>query len=297
VTDDDPEKALAAGLAQHPEDAWVVYRGIRDRFGRVVDFHHEWANAAADRNAGRALVGSTILDLYEPGEATLVPVLADLLRSGGFRQMEVDYGEEAEVREQLRGRTYLAFLAAVGGDLVACQYRDVTELRRAQRRLEHEAAHDELTGLPNRRLFAEHLDRALARLDRTGHALVVLLSDLDEFKMINDTYGHAAGDAVLRETGRRLKAATRPQDLVARYGGDEFVALCEDVSASGVEPLVQRVKNTVTGPWRLPTGETVTIRLSIGHAFAPPPLPSDGLLEQADRDLYANKVRRRAESG
>ena len=100
---------------------------------------------------------------------------------------------------------------------------------RSEERMRHEALHDPLTGLANRTLLRDRLDHALARSAREGIATGVLFVDLDEFKRVNDRFGHAAGDAVLAEVGQRLRAAVRPVDTVARLGGDEFVVVCEAV--------------------------------------------------------------------
>ena len=110
----------------------------------------------------------------------------------------------------------------------------MTERKHAADALAHQATHDPLTGLPNRLLFLDRLDHALARSRRTGDKLAVLFLDLDDFKLVNDTLGHEAGDQLLLAMTERLQAAVRTGDTVARFGGDEFVVLCEEVVSDEV---------------------------------------------------------------
>ena len=108
--------------------------------------------------------------------------------------------------------------------------RDVTERRRLERELSHQAFHDSLTGLANRSLFADRVQRGLAGCGRTGRPLAVLFLDLDGFKAVNDTLGHGAGDRLLEQVAERLLHCVRPGDTVARLGGDEFAVLLEDLA-------------------------------------------------------------------
>jgi diguanylate cyclase (GGDEF)-like protein len=142
--------------------------------------------------------------------------------------------------------------------------RDVTELRRLQEHLAALALRDPLTGLANRRLLNELLEAGLSRTTRSGETLAVAFVDLDEFKSVNDTYGHDAGDTVLCETARRLVAIARGADVVARVGGDEFGVGYEPGTASA-DRLVERLDAALAMPIQL-AGTTVTCRASIGHA-------------------------------
>jgi len=142
--------------------------------------------------------------------------------------------------------------------------RDVTELRRLQEHLAALALRDPLTGLANRRLLQELFEAALARTRRTGATLAVAYVDLDEFKAVNDTFGHEAGDTVLCETARRLMAVARTADAVARVGGDEFVVVYEP-GASGADQLVARLDAALAAPLAV-CGSTVSCAASIGHA-------------------------------
>ena len=215
------------------------------------------------------------------------------LAAGGSRRLELTFPLDGDDK-RLHGRVYSLFMTAVDEDRLVCQYRDLTDLRDSQRRLEHNAGHDELTDLPNRRLLREHLVLALARLDRGGRTLVVLMCDLDGFKAVNDTHGHAAGDELLQQIGRRLSSAVRPQDLFARYAGDEFVVLCEDLPDGDAAALARRLSEALADPFQLGDRQ-VRIGMSIGTAVASQRVAGDELLREADRALYTDKLARRVE--
>ncbi len=141
--------------------------------------------------------------------------------------------------------------------------RDVTQVRALQAELAEMALRDPLTGLANRRLLDEVLALALSRTARSGDPLAVALLDLDGFKRVNDTHGHDAGDAVLVETARRLSAAVRDADVVARIGGDEFVIVHEAIGAD-VDAFVARLGDALSRPITLSSGAVVTCPASIG---------------------------------
>jgi diguanylate cyclase (GGDEF)-like protein len=140
--------------------------------------------------------------------------------------------------------------------------------------------------LPNRTLLRDRLDHALARVDRGAGASGLLFVDLDNFKYVNDAYGHAAGDAVLIEVGRRLRATVRPVDTVARLGGDEFVVVCEEVDRETAVALGQRVQHAIQVPVPLPGDEyRLTASIGIGLGDRDP----DALLAAADAAAYEAK--------
>ncbi|HVW16812.1 MAG TPA: GGDEF domain-containing protein [Solirubrobacteraceae bacterium] len=146
-------------------------------------------------------------------------------------------------------------------------------------KLAHQVLHDPLTGLPNRTLLFERVDRALVAARRHRLATALLFADLDGFKGVNDTLGHDAGDALLREVGRRLRRAVRPSDTVARLGGDEFVVLCERIADMGVaETIAERVREALARPYPLGS-TTVELTASVGIAS------TVGDDEEAVRDL------------
>ncbi len=161
---------------------------------------------------------------------------------------------------------------------------------RGEERMRYEAVHDPLTGLANRTLLRDRLEHARARAEREGGATGVLFIDLDSFKQINDAYGHATGDEVLAELGRRLRAAVRPADTVARLGGDEFVVVCEAVDEEAALVLGRRLEEAIQLPLTVAGGEhTLSASIGVVVAHADP----DTLLSSADAAVYRAKKRGR----
>ncbi|WP_171070270.1 sensor domain-containing phosphodiesterase [Methylobacterium terricola] len=169
-------------------------------------------------------------------------------------------------------------------------YTDITARKAAEAQAAHFARHDPLTGLPNRALFRDSLDQRLAGLRRHGGTCGLLCLDLDAFKAVNDTLGHLAGDALLREVAERIRASLRQEDLPARLGGDEFaILLGGDADPPGAAATAERLVAALREPVDL-GGQEATIGVSIGIAFAPEHgLDSDTLLKRADLALYRAK--------
>ena len=173
---------------------------------------------------------------------------------------------------------------------------DVTERKQLEQRLAQLALHDALTGLPNRRLFEDRAELALATAQRAGCSVGMLLIDLDNFKPVNDRFGHPAGDGVLIEVARRLSESVREGDTVARFGGDEFVVLLQTVQdRDEVREVRDRLCLALEQPHTI-AGETVMVTASIGTSLMTS--ASDrfsDLLHHADRNMYAVKRSRRPE--
>jgi diguanylate cyclase (GGDEF)-like protein len=156
---------------------------------------------------------------------------------------------------------------------------------------------DQLTDLPNRRYFLQHIEHEFARSDRLGCPIALLVVDVNRFKQINDTYGHEAGDRVLTDIGRVMRALLRPYDVCARYGGDEFVVAlwdCDAKRAAGRRAELEEAIATCAVP--LSDGRVVTPSASVGVSV----FPQDGrhltkLMTAADQDMYARKAQRRAD--
>jgi len=169
------------------------------------------------------------------------------------------------------------------------------ERKRAESQLAHQALHDQLTGLPNRALFLDRLGVALERARRSGTQLAVMFLDFDNFKQINDSRGHAAGDRVLSTLGGRLGGLMRPMDTVARFGGDEFTFLFEDLST---EREVVLIADRISQAARLPIevdGIELSVTVSVGIAMiADPSVSPETVIREADAAMYRAKDRGRS---
>ena len=182
----------------------------------------------------------------------------------------------------------VALMSAVGSQLASC-----LEVAQLHDRLKREASHDPLTRLNNRRLFLERLEQEVARATAGGESFSIIFLDVDELKRINDTYGHLAGDALLREVSNALMDAVRGEDVVARYGGDEFVLLLPSTPAPAANSVAQRISEGIAGHRFMAGRELLQIPgVSLGVAT----FPRDGrtveeILASADASLYRQKRR------
>ncbi|GAB1641123.1 putative bifunctional diguanylate cyclase/phosphodiesterase [Krasilnikovia sp. MM14-A1259] len=169
--------------------------------------------------------------------------------------------------------------------------RDIGARRSLEEELTRQAFRDSLTGLANRALFRDRLEHAAARARRGGEHVTLLLIDLDNFKMVNDTLGHSAGDELLVTVAERLRTQVRPSDTLARLGGDEFALLVEGVAEREAVDLAERILDTVRAPVPL-AGRDIVCTMSVGVATADPgdgPADTDELLRNADLAMYASK--------
>ncbi|HSH59154.1 MAG TPA: EAL domain-containing protein [Acidimicrobiales bacterium] len=168
--------------------------------------------------------------------------------------------------------------------------RDVTKQRRLTEELEQRALHDSLTGLPNRVLFAERLRQALGRLERHTHAVAVLFMDVDRFKLVNDSLGHEVGDQLVVALGQRLEGLLRVHDTVARFGGDEFALLCDEINdEQHATRIAGRIIDALKAPLVLKEHNLV-VSISIGMALAKDSATDvDRLLGEADAAMYRAK--------
>ena len=195
----------------------------------------------------------------------------------------------------------IAFALALLGGLAAAasamrkgsQLSDARQREASARQLAHERLHDALTGLPNRALFLDRVEHALARGRRNHRPVAVLFIDLDRFKRINDSLGHAAGDQLLAAVGERFTEVLRPGDTVSRFGGDEFLVLCEALAdAEDVSRIATRVRAALDRPFEL-GGRLVHISCCIGVAIGEPTvasLPAASLVGDADVAMYGAKA-------
>ena len=170
------------------------------------------------------------------------------------------------------------------------QLRDTTRRKQLEVELAHQALHDALTGLPNRGLLSDRLVHGLASSRRRRSQLGVMFLDLDEFKVINDSSGHGTGDELLRDAATRILGVVRPDDTVARFGGDEFVIVCDDISALEIEEIAERVLTVLSQPWQIGNHE-VRVSASIGIAMADEHSTPESLLRDSDAAMYRAKER------
>jgi diguanylate cyclase (GGDEF)-like protein len=221
---------------------------------------------------------------------------SERVQQGGERDAVAAWLElPAAAIEHVSGEVLEAILTRMGGDRPhASVLRDelLEVMKGAADRFRHEAETDPLTALPNRRAFERQLRAALGR--RAGDRdLAVLILDLDGFKEVNDRLGHVAGDTVLREVGARLRAAVRGGDLVARWGGDEFVILCREVRGDSVAEVARKLGRLIEVPVSS-AGEEVRVSASVGWAVAAPGQASAELIAAADAAMYRAKAQQPA---
>lgn len=276
--------ARFAALIEHGSDTITVL----DRNGTL-----RYASPAFEQLFGRSPdtdLPPNLFDLVHPGDRGRVrSVLADVAgQTGGFHTFECRVaaaGDEWRYVE-MRSSNRLGD-PAVGG--IVINARDVTDRVRAADRLRFLALHDDLTELPNRKLLIDRLEGALARAARSGQPCAVLYLDLDHFKLINDSLGHAAGDRVLQVVADRLRDTLRQGDSVARLSGDEFVVLAEEVeSLDAAVEIAGRIHEVVSKPVELPE-RRVTVGCSLGIALSDDHGP-DALIQEADTALYRAKA-------
>ena len=268
-------------------DAVTILHPERGADGALADMRITDCNARAAQLVGRSrddVLGQLLCEL------------APSIRSGGFlaafdaaiaAQRSAD-GEVLSIEPHIAGR-WLHHRIVPVADGIALISRDITERKTAEAQLESLARIDALTQLPNRRHFDERLPEALTRAGRSGTTLALLFIDLDGFKRINDTLGHAVGDRLLVEVAARLRGCVRGCDTVCRLGGDEFTVILEGAgSERQVRELCGRVLHALAGEHLL-GGERVVATPSIGVALARPGEAPEALCERADAAMYAAK--------
>ncbi|MGH6945489.1 MAG: two-component system response regulator [Geminicoccaceae bacterium] len=262
-----------------------------DAHGRVtlINSAHKQIYGIDPANA----IGRTLAQVYGEDYATRHLVLnAKVLETGetlpGFEQ-EVTNPKKGDERILLTTKSPLLDEAGRVADVVTVSL-DVTELKRAEAKMRHQAGHDALTGLPNRALFQDYLDHALARARRTGSLAAVLLLDLDRFKGVNDAFGLPCGDLLLKAVAERLHAVLRETDAIGRLGGDEFAILQTEMRGpDDPRGLARRLIDTFGQPFLI-AGEELHTSASIGITVFPTDGQSaDRLLKNAELAMYRAK--------
>ena len=270
---------LVSGLLEGTQDLVV----LSDPAGNVV-----LCNRAATEFFGRDLEGEP--DRSELGE--VASALLESLRQGGPSRWSGDVGLTAPDGELTTVSVEAVVHEDDSGepDFTSVVARDISERVEQHRRLERQASRDPLTDLPNRATLFERISEASAAIgsDPDQH-LALLFIDLDRFKVINDALGHSVGDQLLRAISRRVRTAVRPGDVVSRFGGDEFVVLCEGVeSIDAATAVASRVESTLQAPFRV-EGHDIHVGVSIGIAVAREPADAEEILRNADTAMYRAK--------
>ncbi len=282
-------EARFRSLVQHSSDVFAIL----DPLGII-----RYVSPAAERVFGTSadrMVNRTLAELVHEADrgAYEAHFSASLMGSSstshiGCRMIRTD-------GEWMRTETVATnLLADVNVNGIVLTIRDVTERVTLEEHLRHQALHDPLTGLGNRALFQDRVAHGLARAERTNDEVAVVFLDLDNFKEINDSLGHAAGDAVLVQTANRLRTCLRDSDTAARFGGDEFAILLEQTRGEGeVMDVAQRISAALGRPLQV-EGKDVDLNASIGIARAQPQQSADEVLRNADVAMYHAKARGKA---
>jgi cyclic di-GMP phosphodiesterase Gmr len=253
------------------------------------------ANPAMQRFTGRSaedLLGRLFWDVY------VVPEHAELARDAVERAIATGRAHPQEGDwltgdgERRRVAMHNDVLLDCSGRpyAIACIGLDVTDQRQREARLSEQAATDRLTGIPHRGAL---FDALRGHLDPdAGSGCAVLFCDLDDFKAVNDVHGHATGDRLLSAVAARLRALLLPGEVVARFGGDEFVILCPRRDPERIATLTAQVADAVAAPVEGPCGP-LSVGVSVGVALGCPGEAADDLLARADRAMYGAKTHRR----
>jgi diguanylate cyclase (GGDEF)-like protein/PAS domain S-box-containing protein len=305
---DDPRLSVQAIDLTETRDAEHRYRDLvahNDRLTGIIEATSDIV-VVTDMDGTPLYLNRAALDFYDLAdtevtaadlEARIPPwVMAKFEREvlPALADEGIWTGELALRRNGLDVPVTVQCLAHRGGDgeinWLSMVARDIGERKDFESRLQEQATHDELTGLPNRTLLMDRLRMALSRGRRTGTGVAVLFCDLDHFKVVNDSLGHGAGDRLLVDTAARLVEALRPGDTVARFGGDEFVVLCEDLTDKADAVVVaERVRNLVGRSYELEDAE-IFMTVSTGIAFTHDPgADPEHLIRDADAAMYQAK--------
>jgi diguanylate cyclase (GGDEF)-like protein/PAS domain S-box-containing protein len=289
--------AVQTGLATRSAEARfnALIRNTADVIAIVAaDGRISYVTPTAERIFGLApqdLIGQQLDDLVAfDDRARLREFLArDLASDGASANLEarVPRGDDKQRVVEIHG-TNMDSEPAIGGRLL--NLRDTTDRKGLEEQLKRMAFHDPLTLLANRSLFRDRVEHAVAVSRRNGRGVAVMFVDLDNFKKINDSFGHAQGDRVLHKSAQRLVKATRNGDTVARFGGDEFAVLLENLMGKEqVIEIASRIVETLQEPLDLP-GADLRVAASVGVVFATPDDGVEELMRNADVAMYSAKA-------
>ena len=290
------------GMAMAILNSLAAHAAVLDADGTVVAVNRAWSAFAEENPADlwRPAVGQNYLEACElaAGQGSEpATAVADAIRSvlaSRQRRFHAEYSTSVGGDDRWFSLRVAGLEVPGGGALVS--HTEITSRKQAEIQLAHQALHDPLTGLPNRNLFLDRLSVALARMERSPAAVAVLFIDLDGFKIVNDNLGHDVGDQVLVAVAGRLRAAIRPGDTAARFGGDEFTVLCEGItSEADAVTIAERIGAAVGRPFTLEDAETsltasIGVAVDTGHLDRP-----ETLIRHADKAMY--RAKQRGEAG
>ncbi len=279
-------------------DALADATAVLDRTGVIVAVNKAWRMFTVDSGGqpDTTGVGTSYLEVCSRSAAAgcsdALQALVDLqaVLSGSIGLSESEYACETPFGT----RWFISRVTALGGGAGAViSHVDITRRKRSEEELAHRASHDPLTGLANRLMFGDQLAQALRRRPMHLHRpyVGVLYLDLDQFKPINDAFGHAAGDELLALAAHRLVNQARPSDIVARIGGDEFAVCARDITADGLATMSDRISVALGAPYYI-RGNEVCVPVSVGAYLATAGDDPSAVLRAADRSMYAAKQSR-----
>lgn len=272
-------------------DPHVVVEAVRDHSGKIVDFVFIEANAAAcayNKTSRADLIGRRMMELLPAHEAFgLMDMYRNVIETGESLSLD-NFAYPHDIYGS--GERYYDIRAVKIGDALSYTWRDVTDRHLATIDLELRSRTDDLTQLLNRKGIFEQMETICAEA-RIGKKVAVLFCDFDRFKSINDTYGHAAGDEVLRVVAARVRACLRStDDLGARVGGDEILIILHGVKdIKDAEVVADKLRRTAADPITLPDGRVISTTVSIGVTLARLGEKPDELMARADTAMYKTK--------
>ncbi len=283
-----PDLTRFFAAAECTLDDFYIFDGISDSSGSIVDFRFSYINPNAERRLGvsRETLYGKVLTEVRPfmNKSGLIHRYCEVVRTG------TPYTSEVFIDDEMIQGTWLNIQVVRLGNGIAITSRDVTEHRRRSDHVNYLAHHDHLTGLANRMLLHERLRQTILRMQDHGQRVAVFLIDIDCFKQINDSLGHANGDVLLATVGQRLLSSVRESDTVARMGGDEFVIVMPEFNTSfDVKRCGEQIIRSASQPVEI-SGRKICLTLSVGVSI----FPGDGrtaeeLLRNADAAMYAVK--------
>lgn len=279
-------------VEDNPVDAQLAKDFLEDSSPNQFSIIHVDSLAEALKNLSRDRFDAVLLDLSLPDTKGLETVTHVLATSPGVPIVILSGFDDEEIGLHAVQKGAQDFQVKGQGDgaILARSIRYAIERKRAEVQLAYIAQHDSLTGLANRILFRDRLLQALARSKRTKLPIGLMLLDLDRFKAVNDTFGHEAGDFVLKEAAARLCKCVREVDTVSRFGGDEFTLLLEGFSHDqDLVVIAQRIIESIAMPVVF-RGQSIVVGVSIGVTTYPEDdQEMDGLLKHADEAMYRAK--------